>query len=177
MIKQKIFVGRQCQNFVDSHQRRPGKTPFFVTKLKTFESVSTFDTSCGKYFGPRPLPSWCLRQWCNTATGCVSFIRCRLFISEVFIWNNYLKVFPRFCVAKQKPAYSYSCTSLFISIIWLPQGDFRATADGTAWLNKNQSLVPPKWYPLRNHEQCLLFHRKKFRSYFPTFLHFPESKG
>ena len=62
MIKQKNFVGRQCQNFVDSHQRRPGKTPFFVTKLKTFESISTFDTSCGKYFGPRPLPSWCLRQ-------------------------------------------------------------------------------------------------------------------
>ena len=122
MIKQNFFVGRQCQNFVDSHQRRPGKTPFFVTKLKTFESISTFDTSCGKYFGPRPLPSWWLRQWCNTATGCVSFIRCGLFISEVFIWNNYLKAFPRFCVAKQKPAYSYSCISLFISIIWLPQG-------------------------------------------------------
>ena len=106
---------------------------------------SSFDRFFSKYFGWRPLPSWHLRQWCNTARCCVSFIRCGLFISEVFIWNNYLKVFPRFCAAKEKPTYSYSWISLLISIIWLPQGYFWATDEGTAWLNKNQSLVPPKW--------------------------------
>ena len=84
-----------------------------------WKSISSFDKSCCKYFGPRPVRSWPLRQWCNTARCCVSFIRCGLFTSEVFIWNNYLKVFPRFCAAKQKPAYSYSWISLFISIIWL----------------------------------------------------------
>ena len=133
-------MGRWCRNFLDSHHRRPEKAPLFLLKLKKFESISSFDTSYSKYFGPRPVPSWHLRQWCNTARCSVSLIRCGLFILEVFIWNNSLNVFPRFCVA-----YSYSCISLFISTIWLSQGHFWATAEEIAWLNRNQSLVPTKW--------------------------------
>ena len=117
-------MGRRCRNFLDSHQRRPENTPLFLLKLKNFESISSFDTSCSKYLGPKPVPSWHLRQWCKTSRCCISLIRCGPFISEVFIWNNSLNVFPRFCAVKQKPAYSYSCFSLFISIIWLSQGHF-----------------------------------------------------
>ena len=117
-------MGRRCRNFLDNHQRRPENTPVLLLKLKRFGSISSFGTSCSKCFGPRPVPSWHLRQWCNTARRCVSLICCVLFISEVFIWNNSLNVFPRFCAVKQKPAYSYSCFSSFISIIWLSQGHF-----------------------------------------------------
>ena len=130
-------MGKRCRNFLDSHQRRPENTPLFLLKLKNFESISSFDTSCSKYFGPKPVPSWHLRQWCNTARCCVSFICCGLCVSEVFIWNNSLNVFPRFCVAKQKPAYSYSCISLFISTIWLPQRPFLDHCRETAWLSRN----------------------------------------
>ena len=117
-------MGRRCRNFLDNHQKRPENTPLLLLKLKRCGSISSFGTSCNKCFGPRPVPSWHLRQWCNTARCCVSLIRCVLFLSEVFIWNNSLNVFPRFCVVKQKPGYSYSCISLFISIIWLSQGHF-----------------------------------------------------
>ena len=110
---------RQCRKFLNSHQRRPEKTPFFLLKLKKLESISNFDSSCSKYFGPRPVPSWHLKQWCNTSRCCVSLICCGLFISDVFIWKNSLNVFPRFCAANQKPAYSYSCIRLFISFICL----------------------------------------------------------
>ena len=75
-----------------------------------------------KYFGPLPVSCWHLKQWCHTSRCCVSLIRCcGLFISEVFTWNYSLKFFPRFCVIKQKPAYSYLWIILFISTIWLPQ--------------------------------------------------------
>ena len=159
-------MGRRCGNFLDSDHRRPENTPLILLKLKKLESISTFDISCSKYFEPKPVPSWHLRQWCNTARCCVSFICCGLFVSEVFIWNNSLNVFPRFCVAKQKPAYSYSCISLFISIIWLSQGHsgplLRDRPDLTA-LQKPWTM--------------LLISSKNFRDFFPSFLHFPDSKG
>ena len=118
-------MGRRCRNFLHIHKRRPEMTTLFLLKLKKFEIISSFDTSCSKYFERRSVPSWHPRQWCNAGRCCVSLIRyCGLFISEVLIWNNSLNVFPRFCVRKQKPADGESCMSLFISTIWLPQGHF-----------------------------------------------------
>ena len=63
-----------------------------------------------------------------------------LWTTKVFIWNNSLNLFPRFRFTKQKPIHCYSCMSLFISTILLPQGHFWATAEGKAWFNKNLSL-------------------------------------
>ena len=90
-------MGWRCRNFHHSHQTRPEKTYLFLLKLKKFESISSFDTSWSKYFGPRPVPSLHLWQWCSTVRCCVSLIcRCGLFISEVFIWNNSLNFFHNF---------------------------------------------------------------------------------
>ena len=105
-------MGKRCRNFLDSHQRRPENTPLFLLKLKKFESISSFDTSCSKYFGPTPVPSLNLRQWCNTARCCVSLIRCGLFISEVFIWSNSETFFQDFVLQSRNllivtPALAY----------------------------------------------------------------------
>ena len=118
-------MGRCCRNFLHIHKGRPETTTSFLLKLKKFDIISSFDTSCSKYFEQRSVPSWHLTQSCNTGRCCVSLIRCcGLFISEMLIWNNSLNFFPRFCVRKQKPADDESCMSLFISTIWLPQGHF-----------------------------------------------------
>ena len=69
---------------------------------------------------------WLLRRWCSTARCCVSLIRfLGIFISEMFIWNNYLNIFPRFCIRKYKLGYSYSCMSLFFLLFYCSKVSFR----------------------------------------------------